>query len=70
MSSLVCRIPTLFSDPFKWWDKVTVSDIKLSKDQLDFYVEKVTTLEAVKSYKEYRDKMIATESIKPKYLKW
>lgn len=59
-----------FSDLFKWWDKVAVSDIKLNKDQLDFYIEKVTTLEILKGYNEYRDKMIATESIKPKYLKW
>ena len=59
-----------FSDLFKWWDKVTVSDIKLNKEQLDFYIEKVTTLEIIKGYDEYRDKMIATESIKPKYLKW
>lgn len=60
----------LFSDLFKWWDKVAVSDIKLNKDQLDFYIEKVTTLEILKGYNEYRDKMIATESIKPRYLKW
>lgn len=59
-----------FSDLFKWWDKVTVSDIKLNKDELNFYVEKVTTLEVVKGYAEYKDKMIATESHKPKYLKW
>ena len=59
-----------FSDLFKWWDKVAVSDIKLNKDQLDFYIEKVTTLEILKGYNEYRDKMIATESIKPRYLKW
>ena len=59
-----------FSDLFKWWDKVAVSDIKLNKDQLDFYVEKVTTLQILKGYNEYRDKMIATESIKPRYLKW
>lgn len=59
-----------FSDLFKWWDKVAVSDIKLNKDQLDFYIEKVTTLEILKGYNEYHDKMIATESIKPRYLKW
>ena len=59
-----------FSDLFKWWDKVTISDIVLNKEKLDFYIEKVTTLEILKGYNEYRDKMIATESIKPRYLKW
>ena len=59
-----------FSDLFIWWDKVTVSDITLNKEVLDFYIEKVTTLEVIRGYDEYRDKMIAMESAKPKYLKW
>lgn len=59
-----------FSGLFKCWDKVTISDIVLNKEKLDFYIEKVITLEVIKGYDKYRDKMIATESIKPKYLTW